>query len=90
MIHGPCGLSNRSAACMRYGSCSKIPKEFSCLTSTANDGCRNYRRRDNGLSVQVGMAVLDNRWVVPYNPFLLLKYNEHINFEICTTVSTVK
>ena len=83
-------MSNKSAACMCYGSCSKIPKEFSCLTSNANDGYPNYRRRDNGLMVQVGKAVLGNHWVVPYNPFLLLKYNPHINFEICTTVSTVK
>ena len=69
MIHGPCGLSNKSAACMRDGNCSKrFPKEFSCVTSTANDGYPNYRRRDNDRSVQVGKAVLDNRWVVPYNP----------------------
>ena len=34
MIHGPCGLSNKSAACMRDGNCSKrFPKEFSCVTS---------------------------------------------------------
>ena len=33
---------------------------------------------------------LDNRWVVPYNPYLLLKFNAHINVEICSTVSAVK
>ena len=27
---------------------------------------------------------------VPYNPSLLLKYNAHINVEICSTVSAVK
>ena len=32
----------------------------------------------------------DNRWVIPYNPSLLLKYNAHINVEICSTVSAVK
>ena len=60
------------------------------MTSTANDGYPTYRRRDNGRGVQLGKAVLDNRWVVPYNPFLLLKYNAHINVEICTTVTAVK
>ena len=34
---------------------------------------------------------LDNRWVVTYNPYLLLKYNNaHINVETCSTVSAVK
>ena len=32
----------------------------------------------------------DNRWVVPYNPFMCLKYNCHINLEICTSVKACK
>ena len=28
--------------------------------------------------------------MVPYNPFLLLKYNAHINIELCSTVKSVK
>ena len=40
--------------------------------------------------VNVGGAQLDNRWVVPYNPYLLLKFNAHINVDICSTVSAVK
>ena len=91
MMHGPCGLAKRGAPCIRDGSCSKkFPKEFISITTTANDGYPLYRRRDNGRSVEVGKNLLDNRWVVPYNPFLLLKYNAHINVEICTTVSAVK
>jgi hypothetical protein len=33
---------------------------------------------------------LDNRWVVPYNPYLAAKYHWHINVEICSTVVSVK
>jgi hypothetical protein len=39
--------------------------------------------RRNGFS-------FDNRWVVPYNPYLLLKYDCHINVEICTSVKSIK
>ena len=33
---------------------------------------------------------LDNRWVVPYNPILLLKYQCHVNVEIVGSVGAVK
>ena len=91
MIHGPCGVAKKSAPCSRDGRCSKrFPKAFSAITTNAEDGYPVYRRRDNGRVVNVGGAQLDNRWVVPYNPYLLLKFNAHINVEICSTVSAVK
>lgn len=33
---------------------------------------------------------LDNRWVVPYNPTLLMQYNCHINVEVCSSIKSVK
>lgn len=33
---------------------------------------------------------MDNRWVVPYNPFLLMRYNCHINVEACSSIKVVK
>ena len=91
MLHGPCGTAKKAAVCMRNGSCSKqFPKKFSTLTTTTKDGYPLYRRRDNSRTVEVAGMKLDNRWVVPYNLYLLLKFNAHINVEICSTVSAVK
>ena len=76
---------------MRGGSCSKqFPKKFSETTSSTKDGYPLYRRRVNSRAVKVRGIKLDNRWVVPYNSYHLLKYNAHINVEICSTVSAVK
>ncbi|XP_062208911.1 uncharacterized protein LOC133910581 [Phragmites australis] len=49
-----------------------------------------YRRREDGRRVATRGAVLDNRWVVPYNPTLLMRYNCHINVEVCSSIKAVK
>ena len=33
---------------------------------------------------------VDNTWVVPYNPWLSLKYDSHINLEYCASITSVK
>ena len=33
---------------------------------------------------------LVNRWVLPYNPYLLKKYKSHINVHVCTSIRAVK
>jgi hypothetical protein len=40
--------------------------------------------------VRIRGAVLDNRWVVPYNPYLLMRYNWHISIEVCSSIKVVK
>ncbi len=34
--------------------------------------------------------VFDNRWVVPYNPYLTMRYQCHINVEVCSSITTMK
>ncbi len=34
--------------------------------------------------------VFDNRWVVPYNPYLTMRYQCHINVEVCSSITPVK
>ncbi|KEH21931.1 PIF1-like helicase [Medicago truncatula] len=49
-----------------------------------------YRRRNSGVFIQKGESFVDNRYVVPYNRQLLLKYNAHINVEWCNQSQSVK
>jgi hypothetical protein len=91
MIHGPCGILNPQSPCMVNGVCSKdFPKEFVENTLLEVNGYPHYRRTDNGQSVKVRNVEVDNRWVVPYNPYLCKKYKAHINLEACMTIKSVK
>ena len=47
-------------------------------------------RPEDGRTVTKGRHQLDNRWVVPYNPYLAQKYNAHINVDVCATIKSVK
>ncbi|CAF1613761.1 unnamed protein product [Adineta ricciae] len=91
MIHGPCGIVNPHSSCMEDGKCSKeFPKDFQNRTLANKDGYPRYRRRNNGYTMTIGKYEVDNRWIVPYNPHLLMKYNAHINVEVCATVKSIK
>lgn len=91
MIHGPCGVLNDRCPCMKNGSCSKFyPKSFQDETYIDKDGFAIYRRPDNGRFILKGNVRLDNRWVVPYNMFLLKKYGAHINVEWCNKTNVLK
>ncbi|RZB91694.1 hypothetical protein D0Y65_023895, partial [Glycine soja] len=91
MMHGPCGLANRRAPCMANGKCIRFfPKKFQPATIVDQDDFPVYRRRDNRRTVQKQGVQLDNRFVVPYSPHLLLKYRTHINVEWCNQSTSIK
>ncbi|GBN46953.1 hypothetical protein AVEN_170958-1 [Araneus ventricosus] len=90
MVHGPCGTININSPCMRDGQCCKsFPKQFKDDTEENVNGYPIYCRRATE-PVQVGKYSIDNRWVVPYNLWLLKKFNAHINVEVCASVKSVK
>ncbi|XP_022889075.1 uncharacterized protein LOC111404512 [Olea europaea var. sylvestris] len=45
-----------------------------------------YRRCNNGIYVKVKGKMLDNQWVVPYNPYLSAKFDCYINVETKTLI----
>ncbi|XP_059663506.1 uncharacterized protein LOC132309192 [Cornus florida] len=91
MMHGPCGDLNVKNACMMDGKCKNhYPRQFNEQTIQGQDCYPIYRRRKDGPTVSVRNATLDNRWVVPYNPYLLQRYDCHINVEICSGLLAIK
>lgn len=91
MLHGPCGVLNRDCPCMVDGECRfHYPRQFCAQTQQGTDSYPLYRRRDDGRRVKIRGSELDNRWVVPYNPGLLMRYNCHINVEACSNIKAVK
>lgn len=87
MIHGPCGNW-----CIVNNKCSKgFPKAFCSETIMDENGYPKYHRRNNGMLYErPGKYIVDNRYVVPFNPILLLLFNSHINVEIVSSIHSVK
>ena len=88
MVHNDCS-SRRDAPCLNEeGFCSKgYRKEFSEETRWSElEIYPEYRRRRPSPGAPPIMhkgRELDNRWVVPYSPYLLLKYEAHIKTSKC-------
>nr|GEV57667.1 hypothetical protein [Tanacetum cinerariifolium] len=93
MIHSPCGHLNTQCPCME-GEPKKChwnyPRQFQETTRQRDDSYPLYRQRDNGIEVNVQKNVLENRWVVPYNPTLSMMFNCHIKVEVCSSIKSVK
>ncbi|RZB58001.1 ATP-dependent DNA helicase PIF1 [Glycine soja] len=91
MIHGPCGILQTNSPCMKEGICSRFyPKQFQPQTLLDSNGYPVYHRRNNGHSISKNGVIIDNRYVVPYNPKLLKKYRARINIEWCNQSTSIK
>jgi hypothetical protein len=97
MIHGPCGDYDPNCPCMKNekcpGKCYRFfPFEYCQETVADNKGYPVYMRRKNQQTIdRLGKHTnITSQWVVPYNPYLLLKYQCHLNVEICTSIKSFK
>lgn len=102
MVHGPCGPLNRHSPCMRDGRCSKdFPKAFLQCTEQGSDSYPKYRRRQPADGGNTGILKMrqdgriveqqvTSQWIVPYNSYLLRKFNCHLNVEICSSIKSIK
>jgi hypothetical protein len=95
----PCMYDNSG---QHLESCSKgYPMQFQ-TTTIWDESAKHplYRRRSTqqgGRQISVpckyspgGTRLLDNRWVVPYNPYLSARYFCHVNVEACISPYTAK
>ncbi|XP_075512261.1 uncharacterized protein LOC142547728 [Primulina tabacum] len=91
MMHGPCGDLNKKNTCMIAGRCkSNYPRQFCQSTTQGKDDYPIYRRRNDGQIVDIRKAKLNNQWAVPHNSYLLLRYDCHVNVEVCSRLTAVK
>jgi len=104
MVHTQCVGGNGNALCMKdlnpaiVTTCHKgYPRDFLEETTVPENGYPLYRRRNTGRSFMIPVprscgtltAMIDNRRVVPCSPYLSLRYNAHIDVEVCGSVQAV-
>jgi hypothetical protein len=91
MVHGPCGADNPRAPCMVNGKCSKgYPKQYQEFTSMDGSGYPLYRRPNDGRTYVVNGKPCDNRDLVPYQPYLSVRFHCHINVECAVSIGSIK
>ena len=96
MMHGPC---DSTYSCrMGDGYCKYgYPKDYQSTTEMSEDAYPLYRRQapDQGGNTFIKWRrnkriTYTNADVVPYNKYLLFKYNCHINVEYCHSINAIK
>ena len=97
LTHHECGSAFPHASCMVDGQCKSgyDKMAFAAETTFSEQQVHPlYRRRapwDGGATHTMRNGrVVDNRSIVPHSPYLALKYECHINVEVCFSVGSVK
>ncbi|XP_015953323.1 uncharacterized protein LOC107477766 [Arachis duranensis] len=91
MIHGPCSRAFSKSPCIKDAYYTKYyPKTFSRTTVIDDSGYPSYRRRGTGMITEKKGVHMDNRNVVPYNAYMLISYQAHVNVEYCNKSNAIK
>lgn len=91
MVHGPYGTFSPFSPCMVDGKCSKnYPKDWQEFTTMDGNGYPLYQQRNDSRAYEVGGHMVDNRFIVPYSPFLCATFNCHINVKCASSVGSFK
>jgi hypothetical protein len=92
MMHGPCDRFNPNLPCSkgRISCKNNYQHPFNKATVQGKDSYPLYQRREDDCKEMVRKHEMDNRWVVPYNPYLLQYFNCHINVEACGSIKAMK
>lgn len=91
MMHTSCMNNNRAVCLDDNGQCKrKFPKSLQLQTTLSDNGYPTYRRRfTNTIQLSDGRSLNDGQ-VVPYNAYLLRRYDCHINVEYCGGFKSIK
>jgi hypothetical protein len=91
MIHRPCGPDIPSPCLDDCRKCSKhFPKPFRLTTEITGDSYVQTRHRDMGHFVQIGRHMVNNHSMISYCPYLMLRYEAHINVKCTAGFQAVK
>ncbi|XP_015965472.1 uncharacterized protein LOC107489220 [Arachis duranensis] len=82
-------ILDKSVDAKYYEAVSNLMIHGPCGASLKDSPCMD-NGRDNGRTIKKSGIELDNRWVIPHNQSLLLKYGAHINVEWCNQSRSIK
>ena len=86
-------LHDCNSKCKVDGKCSKcFPKPFNEVASMSERSYASYCRPNNGRTFVKTQSncIFTNQDVVPYCPYFSLRYECHINVEVCISVRSIK
>jgi Helitron helicase-like domain at N-terminus len=94
MLHRKCGQEDPSALCTRNNLCEKgFPKPYQETTYTETSGYLLYCRHQDIPYIINGQQHLSedlNRRIIPYNPYLIRRFNCYINVELVSSVKAIR